>query len=86
MDILGSACSRVDCNSLSPEILAHVLDYETTVEVWSSITGMLSSASKSKVSNLRTALTNTKKGYDCWGYTKWVYRWCSPKPEGPGGP
>jgi hypothetical protein len=48
-------------NSLSPEILAHVLDYETTAEVWSTITGIFSSTSKSKVSHMRTALNKTKK-------------------------
>jgi hypothetical protein len=46
---------------LSPEILAHVIDHDTTVAVWSTITSMFSSASKSKASHLRTALNNTKK-------------------------
>jgi hypothetical protein len=45
---------------LSPEILAHVIDQDTTV-VWSTITSMFSSASKYKASHLRTALNNIKK-------------------------
>jgi hypothetical protein len=48
-------------NSLSPEILAHVLDYETLAKVWSTIMSMFSYVSKSKVSHLRAALNNTKK-------------------------
>jgi hypothetical protein len=30
-------------NSLSPEILAHVLDYETTVDAWSTKSNICSS-------------------------------------------
>jgi hypothetical protein len=48
-------------NSLSPEILAHVIDYDTTIVVWTTITSMFSSASKSKVPHARTTLSNTKK-------------------------
>jgi hypothetical protein len=46
---------------LSPEILSHVNDYDTTIAVWTTITPMFSSVSKSKVPHLRTALNNTKK-------------------------
>jgi hypothetical protein len=49
--------------SLSPEILAHVIDHDTTIDVWSTITSMFSSTSKYKASHLRTALNNTKKKY-----------------------
>jgi hypothetical protein len=48
-------------NSLSPEILAHVIDQDNTIVAWSTITSMFSSASKSKASHLRTALNNSKK-------------------------
>jgi hypothetical protein len=37
-------------NSISPDILAHVLDKETTAETWD--TTMFKSASKAKVSHL----------------------------------
>jgi hypothetical protein len=48
-------------NSISPDILAYVLDTETTAETWAIISAMFKSASKAKVSHLRTALNNTKK-------------------------
>jgi hypothetical protein len=48
-------------NSISPDILAYVLDVETTAETWAIISGMFKSASKVKVSHLRTSLNNTKK-------------------------
>ena len=47
--------------SLSPDILAHVLDKTSTAETWAIISAMFASASKAKVSHLRTALNNTKK-------------------------
>jgi hypothetical protein len=47
--------------SLSPDILAHVLDKTSTAETWAKISVMFASASKAKVSHLRTALNNTKK-------------------------
>jgi hypothetical protein len=46
---------------ISPDILAHVLDTETTTEIWATISAMFKSASKAKVSHLRTALNNTNK-------------------------
>jgi hypothetical protein len=48
-------------NSISPDILAYVLDEETTAETWAIISAMFKSAFKAKVSHLRTALNNTKK-------------------------
>jgi hypothetical protein len=48
-------------NSISPDILAHVLDVKTMAETWVIISAMFKSASKAKVSHLRTALNNTKK-------------------------
>jgi hypothetical protein len=48
-------------NSISPGILAYVLDTETTAETWATTSAMFKSASKAKVSHLRTALNNTKK-------------------------
>jgi hypothetical protein len=47
--------------SLSPDIFAHVLDKTSTAETWATISAMFASASKAKVSHLRTALNNTKK-------------------------
>jgi hypothetical protein len=47
--------------SLSPDILAHVPDKTSTDETWATISAMFASASKAKVSHLRTALNNTKK-------------------------
>jgi hypothetical protein len=46
---------------LSLEILTHVIDQDTTVVAWSTLTSMFSSSSKSKASHLRAALNNTKK-------------------------
>ena len=48
-------------DSLSPDILAHVLDKTSTADTWATISAMFASASKAKVSHLRTALNNTKK-------------------------
>jgi hypothetical protein len=45
---------------MSPDILAHVFEHESTVEVWATIVVMFSSASRLKISHLRTALNNTK--------------------------
>ena len=49
-------------NSLSPEIMAHVLDLQTTAEVWSVITNMFSTTSRTRINHLPGALNNTKKG------------------------
>jgi hypothetical protein len=48
-------------NSLSKEVLMHVLRLEHTAEVWKAIEVMFASQSQSKVTNLRIALANTKK-------------------------
>jgi hypothetical protein len=48
-------------NSISPDILAYVLDAETTPETWAIVSAMFKSASKAKVSHMRTALNNSKK-------------------------
>ncbi|XP_071680293.1 uncharacterized protein [Lolium perenne] len=48
-------------NSLSPDILSHVLDVHSTADAWKTITAMFSSASRSKVQHLRDRLNNTKK-------------------------
>jgi GH15 family glucan-1,4-alpha-glucosidase len=45
---------------MSPDILAHVFEHESTVEVWATIVVMFSSASRLKISHLQTALNNTK--------------------------
>jgi hypothetical protein len=39
----------------------HVLDKTSTAEAWATISAMFTSASKAKVSHLRTALNSTKK-------------------------
>jgi hypothetical protein len=48
-------------NSLSPDILSHVVGLETAKDVWSVITKMFSTQSMSKVNHLRGALNSTKK-------------------------
>ena len=48
-------------NSLSPEILSHVLGMESTAAVWATINTMFSAASRSRVQHLRSALNDTKK-------------------------
>jgi thymidine kinase len=44
------------------DILAHVVGWETTKDVWSKITKMFSTQSMSKVKHLCGALNSTKKG------------------------
>jgi hypothetical protein len=48
-------------NLLSPEILAHAVGLETTIEIWTIITNMFTSISRMKINHLRGALNNTKK-------------------------
>jgi hypothetical protein len=48
-------------NSFSPEILQHVLRLEHAADVWAAVEAMFASQSRSKVTNLRIALANTKK-------------------------
>jgi hypothetical protein len=49
-------------NSLSPEITAHVLGLQHASEVWSIISKMFSTPSRTRINHLRGALNNTKKG------------------------
>jgi hypothetical protein len=49
-------------NSLSKEILGHVATKVTATAAWSALEELFTSQSRSKVTNLRFALTNTKKG------------------------
>jgi hypothetical protein len=48
-------------NSLSPDIISHVLGVESTAEAWSTIDGMLKTAARSKIQHLRSQLNDTKK-------------------------
>ena len=48
-------------NSFSPEIVQHLLRIEHTADVWEAVETMFASESRCKVTNLRTALANTKK-------------------------
>ena len=48
-------------NSLSKEILAQVTSKETTFDLWTAITTIFASQSQSRITNLRIAITNTKK-------------------------
>jgi hypothetical protein len=41
-------------NSLSPDILSHVLGVESTAEAWSTIDGMFKTAARSKIQHLRS--------------------------------
>ncbi|KAK1603552.1 hypothetical protein QYE76_016565 [Lolium multiflorum] len=48
-------------NSLSEDVLPHVFGLHPVVDVWRALHNMYSTHSKSRVSTLRGALTNTKK-------------------------
>ena len=48
-------------NLLSPDILSHVLGMDSTIEAWSVLSKMFSTASRTKVQHLRSALNDTKK-------------------------
>lgn len=48
-------------NSLSPDILSHVLGVETTAEAWSTIDKMFKTAARSKIQLLRSQLNDTPK-------------------------
>ncbi|KAK1696689.1 hypothetical protein QYE76_013386 [Lolium multiflorum] len=48
-------------NSLSPDILSHVLGAETTVAAWKTIDNMFKTVARSKVQHLRSELNDTKK-------------------------
>jgi hypothetical protein len=47
-------------NSLSPDILSHVLRVDSTASAWIAINGMFTTASRTKAHNLRCALNDTK--------------------------
>ena len=49
-------------NSMSPEILAQVVGKDSTYELWTTVTNLFASQSQSRITNLRIAITNTKKG------------------------
>ncbi|SPT17674.1 unnamed protein product [Triticum aestivum] len=49
-------------NSMSPEILAQVVGRDSTFELWTTINNLFASQSQSPITNLRIAITNTKKG------------------------
>lgn len=49
-------------NSLSKEILAQVVSKENTFDLWTAIITMFASQSQSRITNLRIAITTTKKG------------------------
>jgi hypothetical protein len=48
-------------NSLSPEILSHVLDMNTTAFAWTAVNSMFKIASRTKAQHLREKLNDTKK-------------------------
>ncbi|KAK1621093.1 hypothetical protein QYE76_026610 [Lolium multiflorum] len=48
-------------NALSPDVLAHVVGLETSAEAWAAITAHVSSTSKTRVHQLRSALNDTQK-------------------------
>jgi hypothetical protein len=48
-------------NTLSPDILSHLLEVESTAEAWAAINGMFRTASRTKAQHLRGELNDTKK-------------------------
>ncbi|KAK1679020.1 hypothetical protein QYE76_039868 [Lolium multiflorum] len=48
-------------NTLSPEILSHLLDVTSTAEAWTAIGAMFKTASRTKAQHLRGELNDTKK-------------------------
>jgi hypothetical protein len=61
LDGKGSVGSTFLLNSLSPDILSHVLAMDSTTGVWAAINTMFTSAYRSKVNHLHAALNDTKK-------------------------
>ena len=49
-------------NSLTPEILAQVIGKESTLDLWTALTTIFAAQSQSRITNLRIAISNTKKG------------------------
>jgi hypothetical protein len=48
-------------NAVSPDVLAHVLDLDTSASVWSALNVHVSAQSKTRVQQLRSALNDTRK-------------------------
>jgi hypothetical protein len=48
-------------NTLSPDILSHLLGVESTAEAWTTINAMFKTASRTKAQHLREQLNDTKK-------------------------
>jgi hypothetical protein len=48
-------------NFLSPEILSHVLDMDTTASTWTAVNSMFKAASRTKAQHLCEKLNDTKK-------------------------
>lgn len=49
-------------NSLSKEVLTQVVGMESSTKVWTAIEMIFSPQSRSRITNLRIAFANTKKG------------------------
>lgn len=49
-------------NSMTPEILGQVIGKDSTFELWTTVTTLFASQSQSRITNLRIAITTTKKG------------------------
>ena len=49
-------------NSLSKEVLTQFVGKENTYDLWTGITTLFASQSQSRITNLRIAITTTKKG------------------------
>ena len=52
---------RFVLNSLSPDVLAHVIGLESSAEVWAAINALVSSKSRSRIQQIRSALNDMKK-------------------------
>ncbi|KAK1633192.1 hypothetical protein QYE76_007507 [Lolium multiflorum] len=48
-------------NSLSPDVLTHVIGLDTSAETWAAVNTHVSTSSKSRIQHLRAALVETKK-------------------------
>jgi hypothetical protein len=48
-------------NTVSPDILSHLLDVSSTADAWSAINAMFKTASRTKAQHLREKLNDTKK-------------------------
>ena len=49
-------------NSLTQEILAQVIDKDSTSDLWTALTTLFAVQSQSRITNIRMAISNTKKG------------------------